>query len=541
MKRIFLLSISVMFTGLLMAGGIITNQNQSAMYTRLQARDATLGIDAVFYNPAGLTLLPNNGFYLSINNQTLGQTRIINSDYSTNPGINGLNQDEYIGKISAPFFPGFYAAYKLDKFAFSLGFNPIGGGGGGTYEDGLPSFEYNISDLVPATGADAYSVDAYFEGSSVFFGYQANVSYKINDMIQVAIGGRFVSAREAYQGYLRDITLDFGGTTIPATTFFGTLATTANGAATNLGLIEDAGYGSLTFAEAETFGIITATERAQLEGGLTQMGYDPSTLDISTSQSIYSGAASQYGATSQILQDQEADYEKTATGFTPIISVNIKASDKLNLALKYEHHTKLEFTNKTTKDLTTGFDPGTGEPITMFPNGAKTRLDIPSLVVVGATYKPMEKLLISTGFHYYFDKNAEYGKTGEDASGEEVILKNADILDNSWEFALGVQYSISEKFLVSLGWLNTSNPVSDEYQTDLSPALSSNTIGGGFQYQISPMFDVNIGASYTKYVETTKTFTHSFPPPTGTQIIETYNKNNLAISIGLNFNFSAGK
>ena len=43
-------------------------------------------------------------------------------------------------------------------------------------------------------------MNTFFEGTSVFFGFQANVSYAINDMISVAIGGRYVTANETYNG-----------------------------------------------------------------------------------------------------------------------------------------------------------------------------------------------------------------------------------------------------------------------------------------------------------------------------------------------------
>ncbi|NTV78917.1 MAG: hypothetical protein HGA25_07260, partial [Clostridiales bacterium] len=46
----------------ILAGGLVTNTNQSAMYTRLQNRNASTDIDAVYFNPAGLTKL-GNGFF----------------------------------------------------------------------------------------------------------------------------------------------------------------------------------------------------------------------------------------------------------------------------------------------------------------------------------------------------------------------------------------------------------------------------------------------------------------------------------------------
>jgi len=131
MRKLFTFLFLILFTGSLFAGGLVTNNNQSAMFTRTQNRNASTGIDAVFFNPAGLTKL-DNGFYFSLNNQTISQTRTIRSNYmylSDSP-------KEYKGTISAPIYPGVYAAFKAGKFAVSAGFNPIGGGGGATYEKG---------------------------------------------------------------------------------------------------------------------------------------------------------------------------------------------------------------------------------------------------------------------------------------------------------------------------------------------------------------------------------------------------------------------
>lgn len=185
MRKFLTFFSATLITGCLMAGGLVTNTNQSASWVRLPVRDASVEIDAVYYNPAGLMKL-ENGFHFSVSNQTIRQTKKVTNNYAGLNDAYGLNVHEYDGKVSAPVFPSVYAVYKLDKFAFSFGFNPIGGGGSATFKKGLPSFEISPSDLVPslaAKGATAYRLDTYFKGTSVFFGYQGAVSYKINDMI----------------------------------------------------------------------------------------------------------------------------------------------------------------------------------------------------------------------------------------------------------------------------------------------------------------------------------------------------------------------
>ncbi len=200
---------SLLITGSLLAGGLVTNNNQSAMFTRLQNRNASTDIDAAYFNPAGLTKL-GNGFFASINNQTITQTQKVQSDF---PFLSGTLPREYVGDVKAPIFPDVYLVYNTGKLSFSAGFNPIGGGGGAEYKTGLPTFEMPLS-VIPASlslsgiPTTQYSADIYFKGSSAYMGYQGNVGYKINDKISVAVGVRFVSASNKYKGHINNISIN---------------------------------------------------------------------------------------------------------------------------------------------------------------------------------------------------------------------------------------------------------------------------------------------------------------------------------------------
>ena len=56
------------------AGGLLTNTNQHAAFVRNPARFASLDIDAVYFNPAGIAFL-QDGFHLSANWQMVWQDR----------------------------------------------------------------------------------------------------------------------------------------------------------------------------------------------------------------------------------------------------------------------------------------------------------------------------------------------------------------------------------------------------------------------------------------------------------------------------------
>jgi long-chain fatty acid transport protein len=485
MRKILTFVAAMLITGSLLAGGLVTNTNQSAMFTRLQNRNASTDIDAVYYNPAGLTKL-KDGFYASFNNQTITQTQTITNDYTY---LSGTKPKEYIGDVSAPIYPGVYLAYKTGKFAFSAGVNVIGGGGGASFKTGLPSFEMPISDLVPGlssqlapldnafkavTGVDpgfrnitGYNSAIYFKGSSAYLGYQANISYKINDMISAAIGGRYVSAKNTYQGYISSVTIDapaaYGGTQTP---------------------------GNYLRKVASIPGVPPATS-AVLKGTAT-------VLDSKTN----------------VLADAVLE----GSGFTPIISLNITPSEKLNISARYEFQTKMEM--KTTVN-----DGKTGG---IFIQDSVSTADMPAQLALGVNYSPVNKLTLSGSFNYYFDKNVDY-------DGQSDVDVN-QIDDNFLEFGLGGEYVINEKMRVSAGWVHTITGVNADYQSDLRFSTNTNSFGGGLGYRVAPMLDINLGGQYTMYATDSETFNHNLgtiPIP----VTQTYTKSTWLVAIGLDFYF----
>jgi long-chain fatty acid transport protein len=542
MRKLLTFIAAVFITGNLLAGGLITNVNQSAAWIRLPSRNASLGIDAVFYNPAGLMKL-ENGFHLSISNQSVSQNRIVVNNYAGPGGSYGLNQHRYKGSVSAPIFPGVYAVYKLDKFAFSFGFNPVGGGGGAEYKKGLPSFEMSASDLVPslqsAYGADAYKVDAYFKGSSVFFGYQGNVSYKVNDWLSVALGLRFVTAKNTYEGHLQDIEVELvpGGWTRADAIMTGIASSATTAAAATTGLVA-AGAGTLTLAQVQGAGYITALQRAQLEGALSSFGY-PVATPVAAADAIFKGAAAKYTATATLLGDQSADAEQTGTGIAPIISLNFTPNENLNIAVKYEFATKLELTNKTKQDLLLAYD-ASGAPITMFPNGSKVRNDIPAMLSVGLGYKLSSNLSLSLGAYYFFDKQANYGHTYDYdhlSSTPSVAISNKDIITkNGMLVSGGLEYTVSPKLLLSCGYQYGNMGVNKLYESDLTYGNATHTFGIGGAYSVTDKIQINLGLGYTRYIGNSKIVDHVI----GSSLFEateSYGKSTKMIGLGVDFKF----
>ena len=542
MRKLLTFIVAMCITGSLLAGGLVTNTNQSAMFTRLQNRNASTGIDAVYFNPAGLTKL-GDGFYFSLNNQTIGQTKTVGNNYAY---LKGTPVD-YVGKVSAPLFPGVYAAYKTGKLAFSIGFNPIGGGGGAKYDKGLPSFEMPIADIVPGLASQGipttqYSADINFEGTSVYFGYQANASYKLTDMFSVAAGFRAVSAKNTYNGYLRSISINpnyptFGaaytGGMVLASDFFTSGATFLGGLATGMTSYATAmqplvtPYGA-TLLTAGAGGNLNSGQIGQIQQLLGATGMTPAQIGAATvavaqgtlaaAAPVFNGKAATMTANAAGTQDVAVDVEQTGMGYTPILSANFSPNEKLNIAVKYEFKTKLELTTKV-KD-----NKGGG----IFTEGTKVVADMPAMLSLGVEYKPIEKLSVSVSMNTYFDKNTDYdGSTTVDT---KMIDKNF------FEYGLGFEYALSEKLRASAGWVATSTGVNTAYQNDQRYSTNTNSFGAGFGYRISPMIDLNLGGQYTFYAEGSKDFSHMLGTNPIT-VTETYNKKTWIVGVGLDFYF----
>jgi long-chain fatty acid transport protein len=542
MRKLFTIVAATFITGSLLAGGLVTNINQSAAWVRLPSRNASIGVDAVYYNPAGLMSL-DNGFHLNISNQSVLQNRTVVNYYAGPGGSYGLNEHRYKGTVNAPIFPAIYAVYKMDKFAFSFGFNPVGGGGGAEFKKGLPSFEMSPSDLVPSLqasqGADGYKLDAYFKGSSIFFGYQGNVSYKVNDWLSVAVGLRFVTAKNTYEGHLQDIEVHLPGGWTRADAIMNGIAASATGAATGTSGIISAGVpGTLTLAQIQGAGYISALQRAQLEGALVAFGY-PVATPLAQADAIFKGAAAKYTATGKLLGDQTADVSQTGTGIAPLISLNFTPSENLNIAVKYEFATKLDLTNNTKQDLLVAFD-ATGAPITMFPDGEKTRNDMPAMISVGLNYKLTPSLKLSLGTYYFFDKSANYGHkydNDNNSATPTVAISNKDIITkNGMLVNGGLEYTISEKLLISCGYQYGNKGVYKLYQSDLSYGLATHTFGIGGAYSFSDKIQVNLGLGYTRYMGDSRMINHVMNTSVYS-IQESYGKSTKMIGLGVDFKF----
>jgi len=527
---------ALLLGGQLFAGGIVSNTNQSAQYVRMLSRNASYEIDAVYFNPAGVAML-SDGFHFSFSNQSIFQTKTVTTDFPfSSASYKGNSSTDFVGDVSAPLFPSFFAAYKKDKIGISFGFGPNGGGGSATYEDGLPSFAMLaeggnvLPGLLTASGipTDSYDADIYFDGSSIYWGAQLNFTYEINEQFSVAAGVRVISAKNVYQGHLKTMINpnlsahplgaylpQYAGGMVSAPEFFTNMSatltgvsTSAYGAATSVQGLIDAGIPDLETALAG--GAIDQAQYDQLTGGLG--GNYSEGMSIAIVQGAYKTAGD--AAASQIplmngsalaTADVEVDATQTGMAFTPIFSAQYAPNDKLNIAVKYEMNTGLELTNDTKVD-------GSG----MFTNDSSFMADIPAILAVGVGYKISDKFRTQLSFTTYFDKQADWG-------GKEDLVDK-----NMWSASLGLEYDITDKFTGSAGFSRGVTGVGDKYQTDISYSNSSNTVGLGIQFRPMENLAIDLGGLLVMYDD------FSVDTPAYNSI---YAKSTSMVAVGISYNF----
>ncbi len=552
MKKLSLFTALFMLIQVAFAGGLLTNTNQSAQYIRMMSRNASTDIDAVYYNPAGLIKL-EDGWHFAFYNQTIFQDKIVDSEFLL------LNDGHYVGKVSAPLFPTAFAVYKQEKWAFSLEVGPIGGGGSAEFDRGLPSFEIPITKVVPglagltqispALAVSGYDADLYFNGSSVYWGIQLGATYKVNDVLSVYGGVRYMPAKNTYEGSIQNIQLEVGGQMYPASTWLtgaattvsgiagqaSTAATAYSGAASNVQQLVAAGAGNYTIAQVQSAGYITADQATAFQSALAYLGLTSTQIAAlnmtqvggyyTTAATTYSGQATVLTATAATLNgtasslgDKDVKTTQTGAGFTPIIGVNISPSDNLNIAVKYEMKTKLQLTNDTEVD-----DMG------LFPDGGTSNSDMPAILGIGVGYKPAKWLETQLSYTGYFNKGVDWGYNTRYLAGGEYVKREID--KNGYELGLGLQFNLSDKFALSLGGLYGDMGVADNYQSDFSYSNPSFTIGGGLMWKITDKLTFDAGVSNTYYEDQTITFTD---PDVGSYK-ETLGKTTITFAAGLSY------
>lgn len=511
MKKIFAISLfSLAFTAWqpAQAGGILTNTNQNIAFNRMMARDAAIGIDGVYSNPAGVAFL-TDGWHLSFNYQYAKQTRTI---LTTNPdfvfGLNNNSQQvkKFKGKADAPFIPSVQAAYNKGKWSLQGAIAVTGGGGKCTFDDGIGSFESAvgaIADMLKPLGATGYGLDGFMRGKQYYFGFTLGAAYKLTDNLSVYGGARLLYGTASYKARLNDI-----------------MVNTANGAVP-FGSFLDAANNTIAGGIAQY-----ADGIAQLEAGIAQYAAAgvPAPEELTAQLAAAQAAKSQLEGTQGKLASLETYREgvnlmsdQSGIGIAPVIGIDYKLGD-FNFAAKYEFKTRMRMKNSSTVKEAHAI-----AAVNKFRDGSSVPEDQPALLTVGAQWSVLPNVRVGAGYHLFFDKSAHW------YNHEEKKLDG-----NTWEYNAGVEWDATKKLQVSGGFQKTNYGLSDEYMNDMSFVVSSYTYGFGIGYKITDKVKVNVAYFQTNYDTYHQEVT---PTMTNHTTHNEYTRTNRVLGVGCDIDF----
>ncbi len=504
-KRILTILLAISQPLLAFPGGLVTNTMQSAQFVRMPSRNASVQEDAVYFNPAGLVSL-EEGWYFSVYNLASIQELSLFSSYPL------LNQGDYIGERKNLILPGAYAVYRMKRWAFSLGFGSTAGEGSSTYVRGIASREIGVSKLknLQDLGITGYTSTQTLKTRSYFPGVQAGASFSLSDRLSVYGGIRFISCSRSYLGGINDVQLEIGNSYFPAAAYLAAEGTKLKNEGMNASSVEaklnrdfiDKGASYISLATLYENGIITLDEKNELLNGLIDLNY-PSANDswymVKIRDTYHKEADARYEKGTQFiktgseLQDSETDNKQTGIGITPVAGIHFSPSEDLNITAKYEYKTRIEVTNRTK-----------GHDLNFFEDGEKQYVSVPGLFAAGIGFRPEEPLEIQLSYNLYFDKDVSWGYNfRESALGRSVKRK---VRDNTFELALGLQYSLNESFAISMGGMISQTGVEDNWQSDFSYASPSVTFGGGIEWKLNDQLTLDAGFMKTSFKEITVSY-----------------------------------
>ena len=524
------------------AGGFLTNTNQNVAFNRMMSREASIGIDGVYYNPAGVVFL-GDGHHLSINWQLAYQDRTIKNDYSlfTNNVNTPITPREFKGEAFAPVIPSFQYAYNKGRWSFQGNFALTGGGGKCTFDNGLGSFERIVAETAMAAcglartvdgalgsvlgrevsmfGSDQafgaggkYSFNSYMHGRQYYFGLSLGAAYKVSDNFSVFGGVRGIYATTNYYGYVEDIKVGnmplymvLDPTKKDAANI--ELSCDQNGIGFTPIIGVDFKTGKWNFSAKYEFKTRMRLKNKSVNL-VPSIGNLPANLSSQMTQ-ILTAQFTQAG-----LPAEQAAAKAEAAAATVLANQTVQ---KTMLGLKNQFDTELD------------------EAIGEYADGKKIAADIPAYLSVGVGYSPIDPLRINVGFHFFDDKNAKAYNNRQEKLDHGTLEYNA-----------GVEYDINKKFTVSAGWQSTNYGLPEEEATtskdkrfmdDKSFVTSSNSVGLGGVWHFNKKMSLTVAYFHTFYQHKKTTESVELMPGNAINYSADYSRNNNVFAAGIDINF----
>lgn len=506
MNKLKLVILTIVLSGnTAFAGGILTNTNQSVNFLRNPARDAAIGLDGVYSNPAGVAFL-SDGLHLGFNWQYAHQTRTITSTnelFALGQKNNGQTTKSFEGVANAPIIPSLQGAYNKNNWSFQFNFSVPGGGGKCEFDQGIGSFETvvgaianrliqtssSLNSQLSALGASVpnvtgYDVDAYMKGKQFYFGLQIGAARKINEHLSVYGGLRLLYGTASYEARLNNIRVMNGNTGMTLPQYFEGITKGLVDAKTNIthmgdqiqaginqyvqGFMQAGMSQEQAMATPEVQALVQKGQQLQAAGASLQAAGDQLTASAETLAPYSNGM--------NLKSDQ------TGWGIAPVLGIDYKINN-FNFAAKYEFKTRMRMKNNSDLKEATVISA-----TNKFVDGTSVPEDSPAQLALGAQWEMVPGVRLNLGYHHFFDKDAHWYQHSE------------KLLDGDTnEYLAGAEWDITDKLQVSGGAQITRYGLSDQYMNDMSFVVNSWTFGLGVGYQVSNMVKLNAAYFQTNY------------------------------------------
>ena len=454
----------------------MTNSNQSAHFLRSIARGTSLSTDAVYTNPAGVVFM-EDGFHLGLNDQMAAQTRTITSTYAPLAmGVQngGVPTKDFKGEVFSPLIPSVHFAWKHNRWAVMAGIGVNGGGGSLEFANGLGSFERQFSILPSAVSQLGQA-----------FGLSAN-QY---DMNMYLMGKSMTLAFNAGAAFRITDWLS-----VAAQVRYSTTSNSYEGHIKGISLNPTAPAFGMTGAvmPASQFFQSIAAAMGQINPQLA-------------------AAAGQYAA---LTSDHILDVKQKGTSISPVVALAFHKG-------KWDASVKYEFKMATELEIESA-EVSAKDPVinSIFADGSKVKSETPALLAA-AVSRHFGPVKVTAQWHHYFDKAAENSFT-------PVIEGNTN------EYMMGVEWNITDKWLVSAGAQRTQLNMNENAYSDMNFSISSWSIAAGLKYQVCDLIGINLGIMPTIYDEAVAMGKIA---DTGLEFQDVYKRTSIAWGIGLDFKF----
>lgn len=427
------------------AGDYLTNTNQSIKFLRNPARQAAIGIDGVYYNPAGVSFL-KDGFHVQFNWQVPIQTRNSKSAYGQlfganykNPGIqeaDGSFSRLFKGKAAVPIQPSLYMAYNVQGWSFQLGFNVVGGGGKCKFNSGIGVLEALVGQNgISTLGANfgGYSLTNYVEGKSLYYGLTLTAAKAVTDELSVSFGLRAIFGSNKYTGTIKDITYR---------TTDGTIIDVPNN------IVLDCKQTGTSLApivgiDWRPSDIVNFSARYEF---LSHLTLKSKSNNSETFNNLASSDSPQFAPFKQFLDG--AKHKADMPGMLAL-GTEIQPIAGLRIDMGYNHY----------------FDRATRQ-------WGKSLLQDTNEMVFGTEYDVTDKLTLSAGFQKTF-----YRQEKENFSDLSFIM-------SAWSTAFGLEYSVTSNLKLNAGYFHTfyRNHTNTTSVSTTTYSRTSRAFGIGVEY-----------------------------------------------------------